>query len=92
MRLSCLVLLAACTQALVPPLSAKPAARQLAAEPKAKGKKEDMSAWDIYTDGEYGQAFKFPWEAVATDKTTIGHIIPVVATIGIIGYARLTHG
>jgi len=27
-----------------------------------------------YTSGEYGQAFKLPWENVATDKTAIGHV------------------
>jgi len=41
--------------------------------------------------GEYGQAFKFPWEAgtKVTDKTVIGHVIPVVAMAVIIGGARL---
>jgi hypothetical protein len=43
---------------------------------KPTGEKEKMSAWETYTDGEYGQAFKFPWEVEASDKTAIGHVIP----------------
>ena len=48
----------------VPPVSAfgrKPEAKPEAPPP--------MSAWDKYTEGEYGQAFKFPWETEASDKT-----------------------
>ena len=43
---------------------------------KPTGEKEKMSAWETYTDGEYGRAFKFPWEVEATELTTIGHAIP----------------
>ena len=51
-----------------------------------------MSAWETYTDGEYGQAFKFPWEVEASDKTAIGHVLPIAITVGILGYARFTQG
>lgn len=53
--------------------------------------KEKKTAWDQYTEGEYGQVFKFPWEegVEATDKTAIGHIIPVVVAVALIGGARL---
>lgn len=45
----------------------------------------------MYTEGEYGQAFRFPWEAgvEASDKTVIGHVIPIVATTAILAIARL---
>ena len=33
--------------------------------------------------GEFGAAFKFPWEVEASDKTAIGHIIPVVVVLGL---------
>ena len=46
-------------------------------------KRVEMSAWEVYTDGEYGQAFKFPWEAGATDKTVIGHAIPIAIIAGL---------
>ena len=39
-------------------------------------KRSEMTDWEIYTDGEYGRAFKFPWEVEATELTTIGHAIP----------------
>ena len=51
-----------------------------------------MSAWETYTDGEYGQAFKFPWEVEASDKTAIGHVIPIVATLAILLPARINAG
>ena len=37
--------------------------------PRRLRRPAQMSAWEIYTDGEYGQAFKFPWEVEASDKT-----------------------
>ena len=39
-------------------------------------KRSEMTDWEIYTDGEYGRAFKFPWEVEATELTAIGHAIP----------------
>ena len=39
-------------------------------------KRSEMTDWEIYTDGEYGRAFKFPWEVEPTELTTIGHAIP----------------
>ena len=39
-------------------------------------KRSEMTDCEIYTDGEYGRAFKFPWEVEATELTTIGHAIP----------------
>ena len=78
-----LVVLAVCstTAAFAPP--ARTAVRVVA--PRAQ--KEPMSAdgtkrrsemtdWEIYTDGEYGRAFKFPWEVEATELTAVGHAIP----------------
>ena len=59
---------------------------------KPTGEKEKMSAWETYTDGEYGQAFKFPWEVEASDKTAIGHVIPIVATLAILLPARINAG
>ena len=59
---------------------------------KPTGEKEKMSAWETYTDGEYGQAFKFPWEVEASDKTAIGHVIPLVATLAILLPARINAG
>ena len=59
---------------------------------KPTGEKEKMSAWETYTDGEYGQAFKFPWEVEASDKTAIGHVIPIVATLAIFLPARINAG
>ena len=44
-------------------------------------KRSEMTDWEIYTDGEYGRAFKFPWEVEATDLTTIGHVIPVAIVL-----------
>ncbi|KAJ1462544.1 hypothetical protein M885DRAFT_505463 [Pelagophyceae sp. CCMP2097] len=55
-----------------------------AAEPKKK------SFGELYTDGEYGQAFKFPWQVPATDKTMIGHILPIVVTTAILVNARMS--
>lgn len=64
--------------------------------PAAAGKqteeKKKMDAWATYTDGEYGQAFKFPWEVEASDKTAIGHILPVVCTLAILLPARFNAG
>ena len=34
-----------------------------------------MTDWEIYTDGEYGHTFKFPWEVEATELTAVGHAI-----------------
>ena len=59
---------------------------------KPTDEKEKMSAWETYTDGEYGQAFKFPWEVEASDKTAIGHVIPIVATLAILLPARINAG
>ena len=39
-------------------------------------KRSEMTDWEIYTDGEYGRAFKFPWEVEATELTAVGHAIP----------------
>ena len=55
-------------------------------------KRSEMTDWEIYTDGEYGQAFKFPWEVEASDKTAIGHVIPIVATLAILLPARINAG
>ena len=69
------------------------AARAVAPEAgKPTGEKEKMSAWETYTDGEYGQAFKFPWEVEASDKTAIGHVIPIVAALAILLPARINAG
>mmetsp|Transcript_10895 Transcript_10895/g.28680 ORF Transcript_10895/g.28680 Transcript_10895/m.28680 type:complete len:103 (-) Transcript_10895:28-336(-) len=59
---------------------------------KPTDEREKMSAWETYTDGEYGQAFKFPWEVEASDKTAIGHVIPIVATLAILLPARINAG
>ena len=80
--LAALAVLAAAA-AFAPPT----AARRAAAATRPRAQKEPMSAdgtkkrsemtdWEIYTDGEYGRAFKFPWEVEATELTTIGHAIP----------------
>ena len=83
-----LAVLAACstTAAFAPP--ARTASRVVAPfaqkEPmSADGTKRrsEMTDWEIYTDGEYGRAFKFPWEVEATDLTTIGHVIPVAIVL-----------
>jgi len=66
-----------------PALAAKPQAKKTGDKPK--------DAWEVYTDGEYGQAFKWPWETEATDKTAIGHVIPVIAAMALIIPARLEH-
>ena len=74
----------AATAAFAPPTNA---ARRAAAATRPRAQKEPMSAdgtkkrsemtdWEIYTDGEYGRAFKFPWEVEATELTSIGHAIP----------------
>ena len=63
-----------------------------APEAGKQDEKEKMSAWETYTDGEYGQAFKFPWEVEASDKTAIGHVIPIVATLAILLPARINAG
>ena len=93
------VVLAVCstTAAFAPP--ARTASRVLAPraqkEPmNADGtkKRSEMTDWEIYTDGEYGQAFKFPWEVEASDKTAIGHVIPIVATLAILLPARINAG
>ena len=55
-------------------------------------KRSEMTDWEIYTDGEYGRAFKFPWEVEASDKTAIGHVIPIVATLAILLPARINAG
>mmetsp|Transcript_1305 Transcript_1305/g.3965 ORF Transcript_1305/g.3965 Transcript_1305/m.3965 type:complete len:101 (+) Transcript_1305:38-340(+) len=70
---------------------ASPAVRPSLAVAAGKKDTKKGSAWDRYTEGEYGQAFKFPWEegVEATDKTAIGHIIPVVSIVAILGGARL---
>ena len=39
-------------------------------------KRSEMTDWESYTDGEYGRAFKFPWEVEATELTAVGHAIP----------------
>jgi hypothetical protein len=58
-----------------------------------KGKKE-MSFAEMYTDGEYGKAFMFPWDSrtEATDLTAIGHIVPVLATTALLVSARIANG
>ena len=65
------LLLAACATAFQAPARSTSRAlrvdafgKKAPAAPPAKDKK-DMSAWDVYTEGEYGQAFKFPWEVEA---------------------------
>jgi len=74
----------AAAAAFAPPPTA---VRRAAAATRPRAQKEPMSAdgtrkrsemtdWEIYTDGEYGRAFKFPWEVEATELTTIGHAIP----------------
>mmetsp|Transcript_14033 Transcript_14033/g.48296 ORF Transcript_14033/g.48296 Transcript_14033/m.48296 type:complete len:101 (+) Transcript_14033:119-421(+) len=92
------LLLAACATAFQAPARSTSRAlrvdafgKKAPAAPPAKDKK-DMSAWDVYTEGEYGQAFKFPWEVEASDKTAIGHVLPIAITVGILGYARFTQG
>ena len=78
-----LAVLAVCstTAAFAPP--ARTAVRVVAPraqkEPMSadgKKKRSEMTDWEIYTDGEYGRAFKFPWEVEPTELTTIGHAIP----------------
>ena len=80
--LAALAVLAAAA-AFAPPT----AARRAAAATRPRAQKEPMSAdgtkkrsemtdWEIYTDGEYGRAFKFPWEVEATELTAVGHAIP----------------
>ena len=70
-----LVVVAVCstTAAFAPP--ARTASRAVAPraqkEPmNADGtkKRSEMTDWEIYTDGEYGRAFKFPWEVEATES------------------------
>ena len=68
------LLLAACATAFQAPARATSRAlrvdafgKKAPAAPPAKDKK-DMSAWDVYTEGEYGQAFKFPWEVEARHR------------------------
>ena len=92
------LLLAACATAFQAPARSTSRAlrvdafgKKAPAAPPAKDKK-DMSAWDVYTEGEYGQAFKFPWEVEASDKTAIGHVIPIVATLAILLPARINAG
>ena len=86
--LAALALLTAAA-AFAPPTNA---ARRAAAATRPRAQKEPMSAdgtkkrsemtdWEIYTDGEYGRAFKFPWEVEATDLTTLGHAIPVAIVL-----------
>ena len=52
-------------------------------EPPSKPK----SSWEVYTEGEYGSAFKFGWETAPTDKTAIGHALPLVVGLGWVGWA-----
>jgi len=54
-------------------------------------KRSEMTDWEVYTDGEYGQAFKFPWESEASDLTTVGHVIPV-AIVSLLYLVPLTYG
>jgi hypothetical protein len=68
------LLLAACATAFQAPARSTSRAlrvdafgKKAPAAPPAKDKK-DMSAWDVYTEGEYGQAFKFPWEVEARHR------------------------
>ena len=86
--LAALALLTAAA-AFAPPTNA---ARRAAAATRPRAQKEPMSAdgtkkrsemtdWEIYTDGEYGRAFKFPWEVEATELTTVGHVIPVAIVL-----------
>jgi len=56
------------------PLRARPDERMSADGTK---KRSDMTSWEIYTDGEYGKAFKFPWESEASELTFIGHALPI---------------
>lgn len=62
------------------------------AQPEKKSAKD--SAWDLYTAGEYGEAFRFPWESTveSSEKTAIGHVLPIVVTTAMIGYARWNAG
>ena len=62
----------ASASAFVPVVTPVVRSTPLAAKGKVEEKKK--SAWEIYTDGEYGQAFKLPWENEFTDKTIIGHV------------------
>ena len=80
--LAALAVLAAAA-AFAPPATA--AHRTIATRPRAQKepmsadgtkKRSEMTDWEIYTDGEYGRAFKFPWEVEATELTTVGHVIP----------------
>ena len=78
-----LVALAVCssTAAFTPPArtAARVGAPRAQKEPmNADGtkKRSEMTDWEIYTDGEYGRAFKFPWEVEATELTAVGHAIP----------------
>ena len=77
------VALAVCssTAAFTPPArtAARVGAPRAQKEPmSADGtkKRSEMTDWEIYTDGEYGRAFKFPWEVEATELTAVGHAIP----------------
>ena len=89
-----LAVLAVCstTAAFAPP--ARTASRAVAPraqkEPmSADGtkKRSEMTDWEIYTDGEYGRAFKFPWEVEATELTTIGHAIPAAIILLVLSRA-----
>ena len=78
-----LAVLAVCstTAAFAPPARTTSRAVALRAQKEpmsADGtkKRSEMTDWEIYTDGEYGRAFKFPWEVEATELTTVGHVIP----------------
>ena len=62
-----------------PAASLRPTARRAAPESDEarRERRKGMTDWEIYTDGEYGAAFKFPWEVDATDKTAVGHALPI---------------
>jgi hypothetical protein len=79
-RLVLLLALAGGARALVPTRpAARPIARRAAPESDEarRERRKGMTDWEIYTDGEYGAAFKFPWEVDATDKTAVGHALPI---------------
>lgn len=81
-RLVLLLALAGGARALAPTrpaASLRPTARRAAPESDEarRERRKGMTDWEIYTDGEYGAAFKFPWEVDATDKTAVGHALPI---------------
>ena len=85
-RLVLLMALAGGARALAPTRPAAslrragaPTARRAAPESDEarRERRKGMTDWEIYTDGEYGAAFKFPWEVDATDKTAVGHALPI---------------